>query len=170
MKSDETQLLFATTLKTYSLIEGQTSETDLSILRETLTAILLTITYDGEKGIHNLVGLIMDEYAYRARHGANFPTSSCPAIYDIDIPIDASNDVRVHRKAAHTDKKEDHRIFAAAERESSKFILAIVEDTWVRELCDPNLSYTAVSPRALLSHHQAMCVGLNTTDILNLQN
>ena len=81
----------------------------------------------------------MDEEDYRARHGANFPTPSRPAIYNFDIPIDTSNAVRVCRKAANTDKKEDYRIFAAAERESSKFILAVVEDTWVRELRDPDL-------------------------------
>ena len=74
MKSDKIQLLFATALKTYTPVEGQTSDPDLSTLRETLTAIIPPIAYDGEKGIHNLVGLIMDEDAYRARHGANFPT------------------------------------------------------------------------------------------------
>ena len=77
---------------------------DLSNLRETLTALLLPIAYDGEKGIHNIVGLIMDEDAYKALHGANFPTPSRPAIYDVDIPIDASNTVRVRREAAHTTK------------------------------------------------------------------
>ena len=41
---------------------------------------------------------------------------------------------------------------------------------WVRELRDPNLFYTAVNPQALLSHLQAMCVGLHATDLLNLQN
>ena len=71
----------------------------------------------------------MDEDAYKSRHGANFPTPSCPAIFDFDIPIDASNAVHVHREAGHTAKKEDYRLFAAAERESSKFILVVVKDT-----------------------------------------
>ena len=74
MKSDEIQSLFATKLKTYAPIEGQPLDPDLSALRETLTAILLPIAYDGEKGIHNLVVLIHDEDAYKSRHGANFPT------------------------------------------------------------------------------------------------
>ena len=59
----------------------------------------------------------MNADAYRARHGANFPTPSRPAIYDVDIHIDASNSVRVCRKAAHTAKKEYYQLFAAAERE-----------------------------------------------------
>ena len=52
----------------------------------------------------------------------------------------------------------------------SKFILIVVEDTWVRELRNPDIFYTAVKPRDLLKHPQAMCVGLHATNVLNLQN
>ena len=105
MKLDEIQLLFATKLETYVPVEGKPSDPDLSALQETLTALLLPIAYDLEKGIHNLVGLIMDKDAYKALHGSNFPTPSRPAIYDVDIPIDASNAVRVRHEAAHTANK-----------------------------------------------------------------
>ena len=98
MKSDEIQSLFATKLETFAPVEGQPLDPDLSALPEMLTVLLLPITYDGEKGIHNLFGLIMDEGAYKSRHGANFPTPSCPAIYDVYIPINASNAVRARRK------------------------------------------------------------------------
>ena len=84
--------------------------------------------------------------------------------------MDVSNAVKVRREAAHTAKKEDCRLFAATERESSKFFLAVVKDTRVRELRDPDLFYMAVKPRALLSHLQAMCVGLHAMYVLNLQN
>ena len=105
MKLDEIQSLFATTLKTYAPVKVQPSEPDLSALRETLTALLLPIAYNDEKVIHNLFGLIMNEDAYRARHGSKFLTPSCLAIYNVDIPIDASNSVWVRRKAAHTAKR-----------------------------------------------------------------
>ena len=170
MKSDEIQLLFATKLETYAPVEGKTLEPDLSALQETPTALLLTIAYNGEKSIHNLVGLIMDEDAYRARHGTNFPTPSRPAIYNFDIPIDTSNAVRVCREAAHTANQEDYRLFYAAERESSKFTLAVAKDTWVRKLRDPDIFYTALKPRDLQKQLQAMCVGLHATDVLNIQN
>ena len=89
-------------------------------------------------------------------------------IYDLEIPNDATNAVRARCKASHTAKKEDYRLFAAAERDSTKFILVVVEDTWVRKLRDPNLFYTAVKPRALLAHLQTLCVGLHATDVLNI--
>ena len=81
----------------------------------------------------------MNEDAYKMRHGANFLTPTRLAIYNVDIQIDASNAVRVRREAAHTAKKEDYRLFAASDHKKSKFILTVVEDTWVRELRDPNL-------------------------------
>ena len=99
-----------------------------------------------------------------------FQHPHAPAIFDVDILIDASNTVWVRREASHTAKKEDYRLFPAAERKSSKFILAAVEDTWVRKLRDPDLLYTAIKPRDLLKHLQAMCVGLHATDVMNFQN
>ena len=66
--------------------------------------------------------------------------------------------MRALREAAHTARKEDYRLFAAAERKSTKFILAVVE------------LYTTVNPQALLAHHQKLCVGLHATDVINLQN
>ena len=110
----------------------------------------------------------MNEDAYKTLYDVNFPTPARPAIYDVKIPIDASNAIRVRREAAHMAKKEDYRLFSAAECESTKFIIAVVEDMWVRELRDPNLFYTAVKPRALLAHLQTLCVGLHATDVLNI--
>ena len=112
----------------------------------------------------------MDEDAYRERHGANLSTPSCPDIYDVDIPIDVSNAMRVCREAAHNSNKEYYRLFAAVEHKSSKFILAVAEDTWVRKLRDPNIFYTDLNPQDLAKHLQAMCVGLHAMDVLNLQN
>ena len=86
----------------------------------------------------------MEEDAYKTRYGANFPTPSRPAIYDVDIPINASNVVKVRCESAHKAKKEYYRLFTAAERDSSKFILAVAKDTWVRKLRNPDILYTAV--------------------------
>ena len=88
----------------------------------------------------------MNEDAYKICHGANYPTPTRPEIYDVNIPIDAANDVRVQCEASHTAKKEDYRLFTDADRDTSKFILTAVEDTWVRELRNPDLFYTAVNP------------------------
>ena len=105
MKSDDIQSLFAKAVKTYAPVEGQPSDLDLSTLLETLNALLLPIAYGGNQGMPNLVRLIMNEDTYKTRYGANLLTLTQPSIYDVKIPIDASNAVRVCRKAAHTVKK-----------------------------------------------------------------
>ena len=78
MKSDEIQSLFATAIKTYAPVEGKPLDPDLSTLQEALTALLLTITYDGKKCIHNLVSIVMNEDAYKTRYSANLPTPARP--------------------------------------------------------------------------------------------
>ena len=72
MKSDKIQSLFVTAIETYAPVEGQPSDPDLSTLRETLNVFFLPIEYDGEKGIHNLAGLVMNKDAYKTCYGANF--------------------------------------------------------------------------------------------------
>ena len=89
---------------------------------------------------------MMNEDAYKTRYGANFLMPAWPAIYDAETPIDGTNAMRARREAAHTAKKEDYRLFAAAKRESTKFILAVFKDMLVRKSRDPDPFYTAVKP------------------------
>ena len=49
-------------------------------------------------------------------------------------------------------------------------MLAVVADTWVRELRDPETIYTEVDPRDLLAHLQAGCTGRHALDLLALLN
>ena len=51
-----------------------------------------------------------------------------------------------------------------------QFILAVVEDTWVRELRDTETFYTDVDPKALIAHLQAGCICCHALDLLVLHN
>ena len=42
-------------------------------------------------------------------------------------------------ESKHNVKKADYDMYVSACRETSEFILAIVDDTWVRELRDPEI-------------------------------
>ena len=68
------------------------------------------------------------------------------------------------------EKNVDCQLFAADERETRGFILLVLEDTWVRELCEPVAFYTAVAPSEILNHLQKLCGGLHALDVLLLQN
>ena len=50
------------------------------------------------------------------------------------IPNNAANLARAKAKAIHTAKILDYQFFAAAKRETGDFIIAVVDDTWVRKL------------------------------------
>ena len=75
---------------------------------------------------------------------------------------------RAKAESKHNVKKADYDMYVSACRVTSKFILAIVEDTWVFELCDPEKFYVAVLPRELLDHLKLSCGGLHALDILVL--
>ena len=47
-------------------------------------------------------------------------------------------------------------------------MLAVVADTWVRELRDSDSLYTKVSPKDIFSHLQAGCTGRHALDLLVL--
>ena len=49
-------------------------------------------------------------------------------------------------------------------------MLAVVADTWVRKLRDPDTIYTQVDPWDLLAHLQAGCTGRHALDLLALHN
>ena len=80
-----------------------------------------------EKEIHNLMGLFMDKDDYKVCYGTKFPTTTKPAVYNKDIPNNATNVVRAKAEDVHTAKIADYQIFAAAKLETPYFILAVVE-------------------------------------------
>ena len=49
-------------------------------------------------------------------------------------------------------------------------MLAVVANTWVRELRDSNSLYTKVAPKYIFAHLQAGCTGRHTLDLLALHN
>ena len=49
-------------------------------------------------------------------------------------------------------------------------MLAVVGDTWVQDLRDPNTIYTEVGPENLFAHLQAGCTDRHALDLLALHN
>ena len=71
---------------------------------------------------------------------------------------------------AHKANLANRATFETARRETTQFVLAVVADTWVRELRDSNSLYTEVGPKELFSHLQARCTGWHALDLLVLHN
>ena len=68
MNTEEVQLLFAARLNVFDPISGKPADADLTRLHEKLAVILLPLLYDVEKGVHNLMGLVLDEDEYKHQY------------------------------------------------------------------------------------------------------
>ena len=127
------QSLFAAQLGVFEPISGQPNDTDLTWLHKELTSILIPFLYDVENGIHNLMGLVLDEDNYKLRYHNKFPKPTKPAIYDEAISNNATKVVRAKAEAVHTEIIADYLIFVSAVRKTRNFILLVVEDTRFHE-------------------------------------
>ena len=84
--------------------------------------------------------------AYVARYGKAFPETKRFVAYDLDIDDDATAVVRARQEAAQKARRADCATYETAQQERTQFVLAVVADTWVRELQDPDTIYTEVGP------------------------
>lgn len=73
-------------------------------------------------------------------------------------------------EAEHKARCANYVTYTTAEREAQQFILAVVKDTWVKELKSSSTFYTRVTAKELLDHLQETCTRLHALDVLALQN
>ena len=78
MTLEEIVAKFATALNNFEPITEQPSDTDLTILWEAVTPLLLQIPIDETGGNHNIIGLIWSKLAYVARYDEAFPKPISP--------------------------------------------------------------------------------------------
>ena len=161
---------FAYSLDHFEPIDGQLSNSDLTRILEAVAPLLLRILYEKLGAIHNLIGLIRTEAAYVAHYGAEFPETARVGAYDPSINNDDTSIVRAHTEAAHKAKRTDCVTYDTAQRETTQFVLAVVADTWFRELQDMETLYTDISPKDLPSRLQAGCTGRHDLDLLAPHN
>ena len=155
VNTEEIQSLFAAWIYVFDPILGKIINAGLMRLREELTRILLPLPYDVEKGIYNMLGLLVTyEEDYEQHYCTKFPTPTNPAVYDEAIPNNTTNVARAKAKAVHTSKIADDPLFAAAKHETCNFIITVVDNEWVYKLRELIMFYTAVAPSELLEHLQ----------------
>ena len=159
MTPDEIVAKSSAALDNFEPITDQQLDSDLTILREAIAPLLLQIPYNKKGGTHNLIGIVRAKPAYLKRYGEAFPEPTRVGAYDLKINNDATSVVRARLEGAHKAWSTDRATYDTTRRETTQFVLAVVADTWVRELRDPKTIYTEVEPRDLLDHLQAGCTG-----------
>ena len=170
MKPAKIQAAFAAALlDTFQPITDQPTDEDMTRLKSIILQQVVPIPYDGELGKHNLMGLVLPDANYKARHnGKSFPAyQNRPGAYT-RLASAAIVGERVEKEATH--KVEDWKIFDCAQRKVRAFIIASVEDTWICEHHNPITVYIYVAPRTLLNRLWGSCTGLHSLDVLAIRD
>jgi hypothetical protein len=119
-------------------IDGQPSNNDLIRLSDAILSILLKATYNRVNGIHNLWGLVASMDCYLHHYGAPFVRPAThPTCYNPAINAEVSCVARVCAKTAWAALLQDYKAYKATERGVKVFIKAVVNDTWICDLCNP---------------------------------
>ena len=112
---------------------------------------------------HNLSGVILPF----ERHGEVYSNGAYTipaviALYDDAIDVNATR-TKVHRAEEKHEAKRNYRaLYETANKECKNFIMNVVDETWYKELEDPDTFYTNVMSLKLLEHLTEFCSGLNT--------
>ena len=146
MTPDEIVSKVSVALDNFEPITDQPSDSDLTRLREAIAPLLLQIPYDKTGGVHNLIGIVRAKLAYLKRYGKALPIPTRVGAHNLEINDDTTAVVRARLEAAHKARRADRSTYDTARRETTQFMLAVVTDTWVRELRDPETIYTEVDP------------------------
>ena len=59
-------------------------------------------------------------------------------------------------------------MYETAENACRSFIMVVVDETWYKELEDPDTLYTKVTDLKLLDHLTEFCAGLHTVDAVDI--
>ena len=73
-------------------------------------------------------------------------------VYDTTIKILAAKTVVKRAELAHKVKRSDRALYDAAETGCVNFIMSVVDETWYKELEDPDTFYTNFTALQLLEH------------------
>jgi hypothetical protein len=150
-------------------INRQSSNNDLVGLSDTILPILLKATYDCVNGIHNLWGLVTSADHYLHHYGAPFVRlATRPTYFDPAINAEASCINRVCTKTAWAALLQDCKAYKAAECGVKVFIEAVVNNTWICNLCNPKTFYSNITDLAIFNHLCKHSGSLHVLDMVSL--
>ena len=162
-------LALATATLAFLPIAGQPTNNNLICINDALAPILLKVMYDHANGVQNLWVLIADANRHLHHYGLAFirpPTR--PAIYNPDIAEGASRVERTCVEASWAAHIQDYKAYEASESGVKAFIEAVVKDTWIHNLRDPETFYSNVTALELLNHICHRLGGLHALDMVSL--
>ena len=129
----------------------------------------MTTKYDESTLTHTLSGVIFPSKRYEEvySNGA-YGIPEVIALYYDAIDVNATR-TEVHRaEGKHQGKRNDRALYETDDKKCKNFIMDVVNETWYKELKDPDTFYTNVMALKLLEHLTEFCSGLHTVDSVNI--
>ena len=167
-----TTLLIATASKNFTPIVGKPTDDDIFNITKVLYPLLHSLKYDEftVAGVqdHNLIGLLQLDTIYTAARGAAFARPANPGPYDLTIPDAATPVVRNRMEAAHMVLINDFNTFEAAEEGIKAFLLANIDETWLKPLRDATTFFNNVTAYTMLEFLRTNSGGLHDVDLATL--
>jgi hypothetical protein len=162
-------LLFKEARDAFPPLDGNPTDDDLLLIRETLLPILMEVPFYQLGGVHSLTTLVTEDVRYAAEHGGNsFKHPVRLPLYDTSIKDNASTVVCVRAEAAHKARLNNYVSFEAAERGAAKFLREVVDEVWYNDLKDADTFYMKVTALEIISFLDANSGGLHAVDMISL--
>jgi hypothetical protein len=150
-------------------INGQPSNDNLVHLSDTISPILLKATYNRVNGIHNLWELVASADWYLHHFSTPFiRPATPPACYDPAINAEASRIHRICTKTARATLIKDYETYETAGHGVKVFIEVAVNDTWIRDLHNPEIFYSNVTALTIFGHLCERSGGLHALVMVSL--
>ena len=74
----------------------------------------------------------------------------------------------IERKENMKAKQNDRQLYKTANNSCKNFIMEVIDETWYKDLKDPDNFYTNVMALKLLDHLTKFCSGLHTVDAVDI--
>ena len=126
----------------FTAIVDRPTDNDIINIQQLLLPVLMKTKCDELNLTHNLSGVILpiERYHHIYKKGA-YLIPPVIALYDNTIEKDATRTEFHRAKGKHEAKRNDRALYEMANTSCKNFILEVVNDTWYKELEDPDTFY-----------------------------
>ena len=168
-KLDDLTLTIQKATEGFTEIVDRPTDNDLIKICQLLVPVLMKTKYDDLILTHNLSGVILPSERYQQIYKkGDYLTPPVIALYDETIEKYATI-IEVHRaESKHEARRNDQHLYKTADNACRILIMALVYETWYKEIEDPGNFYTKVTDLKLLNQLTEFCAGLHTVDAVNI--
>ena len=152
-KPAELTLVIQKATEGFTFILDRPTDNNLIEIWQLLVPVLMKTTYNELTLQHNLAGVILPteryEQIYKKGYYAIPPVIP---LYGDNIDKDATS-LEINRaKGKHEARRNNRQLYETADNACRSFIMTVVDETWYKELEDPDTFYTKVTAINLLKH------------------